>query len=142
MLTRPKRLPLVPFDKVMLLKITDYKVHVTDVSSASATGFFDPFTMQWAGWAMTLFHIQLSSLPTVVDTAGPDFTSTSPKIWGHAIPIVSCVSTYIYIYISINIRNNFSASNFIVWKTILPYGLWKNLPIIFKVLLHGFILYF
>ncbi|XP_026320540.1 putative glycerol kinase 5 [Hyposmocoma kahamanoa] len=79
-------------DTWLLYKLTDHKIHMTDVSSASATGFFDPFTMQWAGWAMALFHIQLSSLPAVVDTAGSHFTSTSPKIWGHAIPIVSCMA--------------------------------------------------
>ncbi|KAI5643034.1 putative glycerol kinase 5 [Phthorimaea operculella] len=76
----------------LLYRLTDKKIHMTDVSSASATGFFDPFTMQWASWAQTLFGIQLSSLPTVVDTAGPHFTSTSPKIWGHAIPIMSCMA--------------------------------------------------
>ncbi|XP_049876871.1 putative glycerol kinase 5 [Pectinophora gossypiella] len=79
-------------DTWLLYRLTDKKVHMTDVSSASATGFFDPFTMQWAGWAMTLFGIQMSSLPTVVDTAGPHFTTTSPNIWGHPIPILSCMA--------------------------------------------------
>lgn len=67
---------------------------MTDVSSASATGFYDPFTMRWAGWGTTLLGIPSAALPVVVDTAGDHFTSTLPEIWGHAIPIRSCVSTY------------------------------------------------
>ncbi|OWR52654.1 putative glycerol kinase [Danaus plexippus plexippus] len=65
---------------------------MTDVSSASATGFFDPYTMQWAGWAMAIFGIPMEALPEVVDTAGEHFTSTAPDIWGHAIPIRSCIA--------------------------------------------------
>lgn len=69
---------------------------MTDVSSASATGFYDPFTMQWAGWAMTMLKIPRAALPDVVDTAGDHFTSTIPSIWGHPIRIVSCVSIFCY----------------------------------------------
>ncbi|CAG9795828.1 unnamed protein product [Diatraea saccharalis] len=76
----------------LLYKLTGNKLHATDVSSASATGFYDPFTMQWAGWAMNLFHIPVNALPTVVDTAGEHFTSTDPSIWGHAIPIRSSMA--------------------------------------------------
>ncbi|XP_013187685.1 putative glycerol kinase 5 [Amyelois transitella] len=76
----------------LLYKLTDSKIHMTDVSSASATGFYDPFTMEWANWALTLFRIPASALPTVVDTAGDHFTSTSPSIWGAAIPIRSCMA--------------------------------------------------
>lgn len=65
---------------------------MTDVSSASATGFYDPFTMQWASWGSILLKIPGATLPVVVDTAGDHFTSTLPEIWGHAIPIRSCVS--------------------------------------------------
>ncbi|RVE52718.1 hypothetical protein evm_002591 [Chilo suppressalis] len=76
----------------LLYKLTGNKLHLTDVSSASATGFYDPFTMQWAGWAMTLFHIPANALPTVVDTAGDHFSSTDAAIWGHAIPIQSSMA--------------------------------------------------
>ncbi|XP_023937015.1 putative glycerol kinase 5 [Bicyclus anynana] len=79
-------------DTWLLYKITGNKIHMSDVSSASATGFFDPFTMQWAGWAMSLFGIPMGALPTVVDTAGDHFTSTSPELWGSAIPIRSCIA--------------------------------------------------
>ncbi|XP_047518640.1 putative glycerol kinase 5 [Pieris napi] len=79
-------------DTWLLYKMTDKKIHMTDVSSASATGFFDPFTMQWAGWAMSIFGISFDMLPTIVDTAGNHFTCTAKEIWGHAIPIKSCIA--------------------------------------------------
>ncbi|XP_026494171.2 putative glycerol kinase 5 [Vanessa tameamea] len=79
-------------DTWLLYKMTGNKIHMTDVSSASATGFYDPFTMQWSNWALQLFGIPLSALPTVVDTAGEQFTSTAPEIWGHAIPIRSFIA--------------------------------------------------
>lgn len=34
--------------------------HISDVTSCSATGFYDPFTMQWAKWALNLFSIKVS----------------------------------------------------------------------------------
>lgn len=79
-------------DSWLLYKLTGRKLHVTDVSSASATGFFDPFTMNWASWALGLFSLPGSSLPAVVDTAGKHFTATDPTIWGHSIPILSCMA--------------------------------------------------
>ncbi|KAJ0174116.1 hypothetical protein K1T71_010262 [Dendrolimus kikuchii] len=79
-------------DTWLLYKLTGGKIHMTDVSSASATGFYDPFTMQWAGWAATLLDIPTGALPIVVDTAGEHFTNTLPSIWGHAIPIRSCMA--------------------------------------------------
>ncbi|XP_061384093.1 putative glycerol kinase 5 isoform X1 [Danaus plexippus] len=79
-------------DTWLLYKMTGNRIHMTDVSSASATGFFDPYTMQWAGWAMAIFGIPMEALPEVVDTAGEHFTSTAPDIWGHAIPIRSCIA--------------------------------------------------
>lgn len=33
--------------------------HISDVTSCSATGFYDPFTMQWAKWALHLFSIRV-----------------------------------------------------------------------------------
>lgn len=38
----------------------DYKPeHISDVTSCSATGFYDPFTLQWAKWALNLFSIKV-----------------------------------------------------------------------------------
>jgi putative glycerol kinase 5 len=60
--------------------------HVSDVSSASASGLFDPFTMQWAGWAQSLFKLPATMFPRVVDTAG-DFGSVPASLFGAEIPI-------------------------------------------------------
>lgn len=79
-------------DTWLLYKLTGGRVHMTDVSSASATGFYDPFTMEWAGWGITMLKIPRAALPAVVDTAGDHFTSTLPTIWGHPIKIVSCMA--------------------------------------------------
>lgn len=40
--------------------------HISDVTSCSATGFFDPFTLGWAKWAMSLFSIKVSALNIAV----------------------------------------------------------------------------
>ncbi|XP_043277872.1 putative glycerol kinase 5 [Venturia canescens] len=70
----------------LLYKLTGQ--HVTDVSSASATGLFDPFTMSWASWAMDLFKLPPNIFPQVVDTAG-NFGYTPKYIFGAEVPI-SC----------------------------------------------------
>lgn len=81
--------------------------HVSDVTSCSATGFYDPFTMQWAKWAlhlfsikvcakldfhinhlftMSFFFVQAEMLPTVVDNSY-DFGCIDKSLFGHEIPI-------------------------------------------------------
>lgn len=70
---------------------------MTDVSSASATGFFDPFTMQWSSYIMSFFDIPQTPLPKLVDTVGEHFTNTAEEIWGHAIPIRCVVSVEYYL---------------------------------------------
>ncbi|XP_015516346.1 putative glycerol kinase 5 isoform X1 [Neodiprion lecontei] len=60
--------------------------HVTDASSASATGLFDPFTMQWAGWAIKMFKLPRHMFPEVVDTAG-NFGNVPKNLFGAEIPI-------------------------------------------------------
>jgi glycerol kinase len=34
--------------------------HITDLSNATATGFYDPFTLTWADWAKQLFNVDVS----------------------------------------------------------------------------------
>ncbi|XP_014212475.1 putative glycerol kinase 5 [Copidosoma floridanum] len=70
----------------LLYKFTG--AHVSDVSSASASGLFDPFTMEWAGWAQKLFGLPATMFPRVVDTAG-DFGRLPGSLFGADIPI-SC----------------------------------------------------
>lgn len=64
---------------------------MTDVSNASATGFYDPFTFCWAGWALAMFKIPSDILPTVIDTAG-EIGSTDRSLFGAEIPITCSVS--------------------------------------------------
>lgn len=60
--------------------------HISDVTSCSATGFFDPFTMRWAEWALSLFSIKFHMLPKVVDNSH-SFGSIHEDILGYPIPI-------------------------------------------------------
>lgn len=78
-------------DSWLVWRLTGGASHVTDVSNASSSGFFDPFTMQWAGWALTLFKIPASMLPTVVDTAGVDFGCTASHLFGDTSIPIRCV---------------------------------------------------
>lgn len=78
-------------DTWLMYKMTAGRCHVTDVSSASATGFYDPFTMSWAAWALGIFGIPEHALPTVGDSAGA-LGESDPSVWGCAIPIRSLVA--------------------------------------------------
>ncbi|KAH0539310.1 putative glycerol kinase 5 [Cotesia glomerata] len=73
----------------LLYKLTGK--HITDVSNASATGLYDPFTMSWAQWAMNLFKIPSTMFPKVVDNAG-DFGTIPKDILGVSIPIRCCMA--------------------------------------------------
>jgi len=80
-------------DTWLLYRLTGGKLHITDVSNASATGFYDPFIMEWANWALKLFRIPSDMLPEVWDTAA-NFGCITSNILGAAIPIrclVCCV---------------------------------------------------
>lgn len=64
--------------------------HITDVSCASATGIFDPFTMEWNNWFLKLLNIPRNIFPKVVDTTG-DFGVTPKDVFGAEIPICCTV---------------------------------------------------
>lgn len=85
-------------DTWLLYKLSGRKLHVTDYSNASATGFYDPFTLGWANWAMNILDIPKDILPEVVDTAGTHFGHIDESILGAKIPIACCVS-FFQIYI-------------------------------------------
>ncbi|KYQ60711.1 Putative glycerol kinase 5 [Trachymyrmex zeteki] len=68
----------------LLYKLTGK--HIMDVSSASATGIFDPFTMEWANWALSILKLPRNIFPEVVDTAGY-FGVIPEDIFGAEIPI-------------------------------------------------------
>lgn len=77
-------------DTYLVWKLTSGRVHATDASNSCITGFYDPFLMQWADWALNMFDIPPSMLPTVKDTNG-DFGRTSAQIFGASIPIRAVV---------------------------------------------------
>lgn len=65
--------------------------HISDITNATATGFYDPFTLGWASWALGLFSIKEDMLPKVVDNLY-DFGSIDSSIFGVPIKIGCCVS--------------------------------------------------
>lgn len=67
--------------------------HISDVTSCSATGLYDPFTMQWAKWALSLFSIEANMLPRVVDDSYK-IGCTDKDLFGHEIPITCSVNSF------------------------------------------------
>ncbi|XP_011150642.1 putative glycerol kinase 5 isoform X2 [Harpegnathos saltator] len=76
-------------DSWFLYKLTGK--HVMDTSCASATGIFDPFTMQWAEWAINILRLPRSIFPEVVDTVG-DFGITPVGMFGREIRICCSIA--------------------------------------------------
>jgi putative glycerol kinase 5 len=73
-------------DTWLLYKLTKGNLHVTDISNASATGFFDPFVFEWGSWAKVVLGIPESILPQVVPNDF-DFGETAQEIFGTSLPI-------------------------------------------------------
>lgn len=65
--------------------------HITDITSATATGLFDPFTLSWSGLIKTIFRINENLLPKVVSNTD-DFGCIHESLFGCKIPITSSVS--------------------------------------------------
>lgn len=78
-------------DTWLLYKLTKGRLHVTDVSNASATGFFDLFNLSW-GFVPLLLKIPTHILPKVVDN-DYSFGTTSEEIFGQPINI-GCLVKY------------------------------------------------
>ncbi|KAJ3665404.1 hypothetical protein Zmor_000900 [Zophobas morio] len=72
-------------DTWLLYKFSKGNLHVTDISNAAATGFYDPFVSEWGSWA-TLLGIPEQILPQVVENDF-DFGNTAEDIFGVSIPI-------------------------------------------------------
>lgn len=70
---------------------TKYVEHIADVSSCSATGFYDPFTLGWADWAFKMFSLKGEMMPKVVENSH-DFGYVDRSIFGHEIKIGCMVS--------------------------------------------------
>lgn len=72
-------------DTWLLYKLTGGRTYVTDVTNASATGLYDPFSLCWS-FVPQLFNIPLNILPPVVDN-DYDFGLTETSIFGIPIKI-------------------------------------------------------
>ncbi|EDW50263.1 GM14527 [Drosophila sechellia] len=71
--------------------------HITDVTSSTATGLYDPFTLSWSPLISWLFGINSKILPRVVDNGYKGFGHVHPTAFGPdwantEIPIVASLS--------------------------------------------------
>lgn len=67
--------------------VTGPDEHLTDITNATATGFFDPFQGNWASWSFAIYGISPEMLPRVVSNDYEGFGAVNVKHFGHAIPI-------------------------------------------------------
>ncbi|KAL1461618.1 hypothetical protein WDU94_013496 [Cyamophila willieti] len=76
-------------DTWLIHKLTKGTRHVTDVSCASSTGLYDPFTLSWAAWVHFMFSIPAHILPKVLPTCCTqgEFGVVDASHLGHEIPI-------------------------------------------------------
>lgn len=72
-------------------KSNDQIEHVMDITNAIATGFYDPFTMTWAGWAINVFKIEKKLLPKVIDNSY-NYGNFHPSIFGVPIKITAVIA--------------------------------------------------
>ncbi|KLN62498.1 glycerol kinase [Kiloniella spongiae] len=73
-------------DSFLLWRLTDGKVHATDVTNASRTMLYNIHDLKWDNDLLELFNIPASLLPDVKDSAA-DFGTTSSDIFGTPIPV-------------------------------------------------------
>lgn len=60
--------------------------HISEITNCTATGLYDPFSLQWAGWAISMFNLRKDMLPKVVDNSY-DFGSIDKSYFGEPIRI-------------------------------------------------------
>ena len=73
-------------DSFLIWRLTGGKVHATDATNASRTLLFNIHTGEWDEELLRILDIPRSLLPEVKDCAA-DFGSTTPELFGSAIPI-------------------------------------------------------
>ena len=73
-------------DSWLIWKLTDGKVHATDVSNASRTMLFNISTLSWDKELCELFGVPMSMLPEVKESSGI-YGYTAAQIFGAEIPI-------------------------------------------------------
>ena len=72
-------------DSWLIHKLTEGRVHATDVTNASRTLLLDLKSLQWDGEMLALFEVPRAMLPQVRDSAG-EFGET--RLFGGTIPIL------------------------------------------------------
>ncbi|XP_055631774.1 putative glycerol kinase 5 isoform X2 [Toxorhynchites rutilus septentrionalis] len=65
--------------------------HISDVTNCSSTGFYDPFSQQWSGWALNWLSIKTQILPKVVHNSY-DFGFVHESLFGSPIKIGASIS--------------------------------------------------
>ena len=77
-------------DSFLLWRLTGGRLHASDVTNASRTMLFDLRRFAWDNELLEAFDIPRALLPEPRDNSG-DFGSTSPTLFGDAIPIAGVV---------------------------------------------------
>jgi glycerol kinase len=77
-------------DSWLTYRLTGGRCHVTDASNASRTLLFNLQTMDWDDELITLFGIEHSLLPELINTSTV-IDSTDPDLFGHPIAIAARV---------------------------------------------------
>ena len=78
-------------DSWILWQLTSGQVHAMDYSQASSTNLFDPFTMTWNSYVLSILGLPRNILPTLKDTVD-DYGSCSPELFGASIPITASIA--------------------------------------------------
>jgi glycerol kinase len=73
-------------DSFLLWRLTGGRRHATDVTNAARTMMFDIRRFAWDAELLDAFEIPAALLPEVLDN-GTDYGSTTPDLFGAAIPI-------------------------------------------------------
>ena len=89
-LAADKKVCFGTLDTWIVWKLTKQQLFVSEYSCASATGLYDPYTLDWSGFVCGVLGIPLSMFPPIRDTSG-DFGVCDEEFFGAKIPIRSVV---------------------------------------------------
>ncbi len=78
-------------DSWLLWNMTAGEIFATDTSNASATGMYDPYSMEWSSLFLDAFDVPAATLPEVRDTASL-YGHLDGDILGREIPITGLVA--------------------------------------------------
>lgn len=78
-------------DTWLIHKFTSGSKYITDITNASATGFYNPFILNWASWTKHVLNFPLDILPEVVDN-DYNFGTIDKRIFGSRIALKCVVS--------------------------------------------------